>query len=189
MSLKEFLELLRTEGQVIKGAPVAFCSCVLVLITIASIASFYIEERHYVGIIAEKDAAIVAKEATTSTVAAERDSFKNFNEKLSRENDQLRTYRGKDAPPLKQNALILARQIHDFIMNWKDTDAENVKEENVQKFVNRFGLRNQIMRDDLDQNGQQSDAFDHVMYNFSSTYGDVRTIADEIEKLGNKLPN
>jgi hypothetical protein len=43
------------------------------------------------------------------------------------------------------------------------------------------------MRDDLDQNGQQSDTFDKVMYNFSSNYSDVRTIATEIEKLAKNL--
>ena len=45
------------------------------------------------------------------------------------------------------------------------------------------------MRDDLDQNGQHSDAFDKVMYDFSINYADVRTIASEIEKLAENLPD
>ena len=41
---------------------------------------------------------------------------------------------------------------------------------------------------DLDQSGQQSDPLDKVMYNFSFSYENVRTIADEMEKLANNLP-
>src|ERR1017187_1552101 len=58
MSLKELLELLRTEGQVIKNAPIAFASCVLLLVALAALSIFWFEERHYAGILAEKDATI-----------------------------------------------------------------------------------------------------------------------------------
>ncbi len=91
--------------------------------------------------------------------------------------------------PLKKTALILAQQIRDFIKNWKDTDPPDIRYPNIQKYLQRFGLRASIMRDDLDQNGQQSDEFDNVMYHFDDNYQQVRTIASEIERLANKLPD
>ena len=185
MSFKEILDHFKSEGQVIKNAPFSFVSCVLIL----GIMIFIGVDWHYDGIINDKNGVIEQKEATITTVSTERDSANRENDKLTKDNDWLRTYRGKDAPPLKQNALTLARQLHDYIKDWKDTDAPNVKEMNMQKFLQRFGLRDQIMRDDLDQSGQQSDDFDKVMYNFTGSYEEVRIIADSIEKLANKLPD
>ena len=167
-----------------------------IAIGIIAIGLFWLEERHYSGTIAEKDATISRKDAelgqkdeTIRTVSEERDSANRENDKLTRDNEWLRNYRSKETMPLKQNALILARQIHDFIKDWKDTDQSDTAYHNVQKYLQRFGLRASIMRDDLDQSGQHSDAFDNVMYNFDYSYKDVRTIADQIEKLANNLPD
>src|SRR5579862_2415350 len=137
MSFKEFLDHLKAEGQVINKAPVAFFSFVV----IASTVVFLGVDWHYAGTILEKDSTITQKDATIATVLAERDSIKGENERLARDNEQLKTYRGKDAPPLKQNAVILAQQIHDFIKDWKDTDSPDQIYPNVQKYIQRFGLR------------------------------------------------
>jgi len=60
----------------------------------------------------------------------------------------------------------------------------------IEKYEQRFGLRTSIMRDDLDQNGQDSPDFDSAMYHFEDgSYEKVRIIADSIEKLANNLPD
>jgi hypothetical protein len=57
-------------------------------------------------------------------------------------------------------------------------------------FQFKFGTRASLMRDDLDQNGQDSKDFDAVMFNFiPGNYKQVRTIAASIEKLANNLPD
>ncbi|MGA3284729.1 MAG: hypothetical protein ABSD57_09765 [Verrucomicrobiota bacterium] len=160
-----------------------------IAVGIIAIGLFWLEERHYGGTIVEKDATIVQNEATIRNVSEQRDSANRENDKLARDNEWLRNYRSKETMPLKQNALILARQIHDYIKDWKDTDSPDQKYQHVQKYLQRFGLRASIMRDDLDQSGQHSDDFDKVMYDFQMTYPEVRIIADEIEKLANKLPD
>ena len=184
-----YIAWIRKEKATVTGAPFSFVSCVLICTVLASVSIFTINQWHYSGTITAKDATIVQKDAAIATITAEKDSFKDANERLDRVNQQLRTYRGKDALPLKQNAIILARQIKDFIKDWKDSDPEEKAVPNVQKYIQRFGLRASIMRDDLDQNGQHSDDFDRVMYNFEYKYSDVRTIAAEIEKLAQNLPD
>jgi DNA repair exonuclease SbcCD ATPase subunit len=139
-------------------------------------------------IIPGKDAELSQKNETIRTVSEERDRANRENGQLTKQVDQLRIYRGQDAPPLKRKALILAQQIQDFTKDWRDTDSPEVQNETVFKYLTRFGLRAQIIRDDLDQNGQLSEALDNVMYNFGYNYKDVRKIAEEIEKLAKKLP-
>jgi len=177
------VEFIYSEWRTVKS--VAFW----IAVALATVAVFYFNERHYAGIISEKDATITQKDATIATVLAEKETFEDENGRLARENDQLRTYRGKDAPPLKQNAQNLVRQIRDFIKDWKDTDSPEKTMQNIQKYLQRFGLRASIMRDDLDQNGQHSDAFDKAMYDFQYRYSDVRIITDEVEKLAKNLPD
>ncbi len=184
-----YIAWIRKERATVTGAPFSFVSCVLICTVLASVSIFTIEQWHYSGTITANDATIVQKDAAIATITAEKDALKDANERLDRVNQELRTYRGKDAPPLKQNALILARQIKEFIKDWKDTDPVEKVYPNVQKYIQRFGLRTSIMRDDLDQNGQHADSFDKVMYDFEYKYSDVRTIADEIEKLAQNLPD
>lgn len=183
MALKEIIDHFKQEGQVIKGSPFAFATCVLVLagFIFAGVA------WHYEGMLAQKDATIAQKDARIGTISEQRDGANRENDKLLKQVEELRIYRGKDTLPIKTKALILARQIHDFTKDWKDTDPDQYQ--NVQKYLQRFGLRASIVRDDLDQSGQQSDALDKVMYNFNFRYGDVRTIAAEIEKLADNLPD
>ena len=130
---------------------------------------------------------VASKDATIEALRTAKEIGDKENDKLRGQVADLRAYRAQDATPLKKKALILAQQIREFTASWKDTDAPGVQSENVMKYLGRFGLRAQIMRDDLDQNGQHSDSFDKVMYDFSNNYQDVRTIAAEIERLGKKL--
>jgi hypothetical protein len=191
-----YIAQIKKEKSTMKGAPFSFVICVIICTTLLGIGIFTVDQWHYSGTIAEKEATIEQKDAnlgqkdeTIRTISEERDSANRNNDKLARDNEWLRNYRSKETMPLKQNAIILARQIHEFIKDWKDTDDPVKKEINVQKYLQRFSLRASIMRDDLDQSGQHSDDFDKVMYNFSYSYGDVRTIADQIEKLANDLPD
>jgi len=177
MSLKESVEHLKKNWRVIRGVP--FLSCLAVV----ALGIFFLIDWHYRGV-------LDAKEATIRTVAEERDKANRDNEKLSKQIEALRIYRGQDALPLKRKALILLQQIRAFIKDWKDTDEGDVRYGNIQNYLKRFGLRVTIIRDDLDQNGQQSDAFDKVMYHFSfDSYKDIQVIASEMERLANKLPD
>jgi len=138
-------------------------------------------------VVASKNAAIETLQISNSDKQSRIDELLKDVEKSSHQIAELRTYRGQDVLPLKKKALILAQQIREYIAGWKDTDDDNIKSQNVQKYVQRFGLRAQIMRDDLDQSGQHSKAFDKAMYDFQSNYQDVRTISAEVEKLGENL--
>ena len=189
MSLKEILDHFRAEGQTIKGAPFAFGSCLLICSVVIFLGIGWAEEWHYSGVISEKDATIAQKDETIRTVSEERDGVNRANEKLQHDNDWLRNYRAKDSLPLKQSALNLARQIHEYIKDWKDTDPPDLQYDNVQKYLRRFGMRASLMRDDLDQYGQDSTNLDRIMWNFQQTYGEVRIIADETERLANNLPD
>ena len=139
-------------------------------------------------VVESKNAAIETLQISSTDRQARLTELATENEKLSRQVGELKTYRGQDVLPLKKKALVLAQQIRDFTQGWKDTDDEDSKSENIDKYLARFGLHARIMRDDLDQNGQQSDSFDKVMYNFQNNYEDVRTIIQEIEKLAKKMP-
>jgi hypothetical protein len=131
---------------------------------------------------------IEEKDARIARIAEERDGVNRRKDELSKEVEALRVYRQVDLP-LKKKSLVLASQINEFIKPWKDSDGEPVVSENIEKYLHCFGLRVEIIRDDLDQAGQHSDEFDKVVYNFGMNYKDVRSIASEVEKLSNKLPD
>jgi len=181
----EPLEQIEKGWPAVKQAPWHFLGAVVVLVSVG----WVVISLHYAMVMQGKDAELGQKNETIRTISEERDKANRENEKLAKQIEQLRIYRGQDAPPLKQKALILAQQIREFTKDWKDTDSPDAQNETVHKYLNRFGLRAQIIRDDLDQSGQQSDTFDNVMYNFGYSYKDVRTIADEIEKLAKNLPD
>jgi hypothetical protein len=127
--------------------------------------------------------------ATLQTVREQRDGVYKDNDRLSKQVEGLRIYRSNDSVPLKKKALLLAQQIRDFTRGWKDSDPPEVKGSNGEKYLNRFGLRASNIRDDLDQNGQQSDALDKVMFDFDRSYDEIHTIESEIQKLAEKLPD
>jgi hypothetical protein len=190
--MDEPLERFRKGWPAIKKAPWHFTGCVVFVGILLWAAMCW----RYDAVIDGRDAALHAREAelaqkgeTVRTISEERDKANRENEKLVKQIESLRIYRGQDAPPLKRKALILAQQIKDYTKDWKDTDSPDVQNDTVFNYIKRFGLRAQIIRDDLDQNGQQSDTFDKVMYNFGYNYKDVRTIADEIETLAKRLPD
>lgn len=159
----------------VRKAPTPFITCTVIASGILCIGCYWFVDHLYA--------------ATLQTVKEERDRTNRENDKLAKQVEGLRIYRSNDQIPLKKKALILAEQIRDFTKNWKNTDPPEVQNQNVGKYLNRFGLRAQIMRDDLDQNGQTSERFDKVMFEFSGSYSDVRTIASEIERLAEKLPD
>jgi len=175
--LHAFLMHFRRELTTVKQAWVFFS-----LIVGAGIALAYGFDRAYI---------IAGQEVTIKRLKEEMNFISRDSDKLAKEVDQLRIYRSRDMMPLKKTALILAQQIREFTRNWKDTDPPNLRYPNIQRYLQRFGLRASIMRDDLDQNGQQSDDLDKVMNNFyrECDYQEVRTIAFQIETLANKLPD
>lgn len=132
---------------------------------------------------------LASKDSTIENLRTANELLYKENEKLSRQVSELRIYRTDSRLGLKQKALILSQQIREFIAPWKDSDSPDTVNANVWKYLKRFGLRASIIRDDLDQTGQHSDAFDRVIDDFQSSYADVRTIAEEIERLAQKLPD
>lgn len=79
MPLKEVYDHFKAEGRVLKKAPVAFASCVLFLSVIIFLGIGWFEERHYSGVIIEKDATIAQKDAKI-------DNLQQDNHKLERDN-------------------------------------------------------------------------------------------------------
>ncbi len=136
----------------------------------------------YSAVVAHKDATIERFEKALQVT--EKD-----NERLNSQVGDLRTYRGQDSPPLKKKALILSKQIREFISTWKEGDPSALQAENVQKYLKRFGLRASILKDDLDQNGQHSDALDKAIQDFAFSYREVGVIADELDRLASRLPD
>lgn len=180
--LHSFLSCFEKQCSIVKSAWEFVC--VLVVLGFLACHGLY---QHFV--LPGRDGEIKQKDATIDLIKEEKATLIRANDKLTKQVEQLRIYRSRDMMPLKKTALILAQQIRDFIKNWKDTDPPDIRYPNIQKYLQRFGLRASIMRDDLDQNGQQSDEFDNVMYHFDDNYQQVRTIASEIERLANKLPD
>jgi len=181
------LNVIVQELPIIKAAPISFAICVLASGVLSFLGIFWLVNQMYSAEVRGKNAELQQKAETIRTISEERDRANRDSEKLSKQVEGMRIYRAQDAPPLKKKAFILAEQIRDFTKSWKDTDPQNVQFDNVQKYQQRFGLRAAIMRDDLDQSGQHSDTFDKAMDNFTMKYGEVQTIATEIEKLASHL--
>ncbi|HEV7923765.1 MAG TPA: hypothetical protein VGR14_00305 [Verrucomicrobiae bacterium] len=162
-----------------------------IAVAITGVGVFWLAERHYGATIAEKEATVTAKDATITTLTVQLSGADRENEKLTKRVENLSIYHGKDAPPLKANALILAGQIHKFIKDWKGTEQE--EPQFISKYMLRFGERAVVVRNDLDQNNEQSDLLDQTMddwsYHGKSGVGPAKIIADEIEKLANHLPD
>jgi hypothetical protein len=173
--LNPFVAFLLAEWRVLKR--VSF----YIAVGIAAIPIAWFWKTHYQGVIEEKDAKI-------ARIAEERDGANRRKDELTKEVDGLRIYRQSDIP-LKKKGLVLSAQINEFTKTWKDTDDTPIVEQNLDRYLDRFGLRVRIIRDDLDQAGQQSDEFDKVLYHFDMKYKDVRTIASEVEKLSKNLPD
>ena len=169
--------------------PMAFFAVFVFSIFIAWLATWQVVIPQKNEQLNTKQIIIDGKQSQIDFISKRLEDTQRENEKLQKQVEDLRIYRAQDALPIKKKALILAKQIQDFTKNWKDSDPDDIKADNVNKYLNRFGLRAQIMRDDLDQNGQQSDSFDNVMYNFSHTYEQVKLIASEIEHLAKNLPD
>jgi len=177
-----------------KESPISFTLCVLIIAALLSIGIYWLEERHYDGIIKEMDATIKAKEATIATLNSQLSGANRDNDKLIKENEDIKVYRGKDAPPLKKNAVILAAQMHEFLHKWKRNPQDpNSEWQYVNRFDERFWPRIKLVRDDLDQNNEQSDVLDNIMHDWvfyaKKGYDQSKTMADEIERLANKLPD
>ena len=82
MSFKEVLDHFRTEGRVIKQAPFAFASCVLICAFGIFCGVVALEEWHYTGTISEKDATIEQEGATITRLSNDLGDAKQENENL-----------------------------------------------------------------------------------------------------------
>jgi F0F1-type ATP synthase membrane subunit b/b' len=187
---------LSKDWRMMAKAPIAFLAVLIFSIIIAWLFTWQVVVPEKNEQLNTRQEIINQKQSDIDSLSKQLELASEENAKLDRQNEQIRALRGKDAPPLKQEAFILAQQIHDYIKNWKDSDPQQIQYINIRNYLNRFGLRASLMRDDLDQNGQDLPDFDKLMYNFDDAvynhpnpYDAVRTIADSIEKLANNLPD
>jgi hypothetical protein len=86
-----YIAWVRKEKATMRGAPFSFVSCVIICTVLLGIGLFWLEERHYAGIIAEKDATIVQKDETARTISEERDKSNRENERLRNDNALLQS--------------------------------------------------------------------------------------------------
>lgn len=157
-----------------------------VLIVVGAIGTVTLYEGFRIPVI---NGVIDQKDETIRTISEQRDTANRETESLEKKVEQLRIYRGQDAPPLKTKAEIFVRQVKESIQGWKDSDPPETQERNVHGvYLTRFGLRAQILRDDLDQFGFQSNELDGLIYGFTGTYKEVRRIVAEIDRFAKQIP-
>ena len=82
-----------------KESPISFTLCVLIITALLGVGIYWLEERHFNGTISQMDATIRAKDATIATLNTQLSGANRDNDKLTKQNDDLKIYRGKDAPP------------------------------------------------------------------------------------------
>src|SRR6266850_2307599 len=102
--MSEPLERIQKGWPAIKRSPWHFIGAVAVLVGVG----WLVISLHYAMVMQAKDAELGQKNETIRTISEERDKANRENEKLAKQVEQLRIYRGQDAPPLKRKALILA---------------------------------------------------------------------------------
>jgi hypothetical protein len=133
---------------------------------------------------------LATKQGQIEQLKDQRDRAESQLRDKTKEINDLKIYRGKDTPPLKKNTLIMVSQIRELIKKWHGP--KEAEYQFAEKYRERFGQRVNFIRDDLDQNGEQSDLLDQTLRDWTY-YGNegiaqMTIIADEIEKLANKLP-
>src|SRR5438067_8727206 len=106
-----FHRIWHKEWPVVRGAPVSFVICSLLCSAVAASATYWFVDHLYGGTINQKD-------ATLRMIEEERDRSNRENEKLLKQIEALRIYRGNDQLPLKKKVVILAKQIRDFTKDW-----------------------------------------------------------------------
>jgi len=139
MSIDDVIDRFKKEWRVIRGAPWSFITCLSLLALPTAIAIWEIDERHYRGLIDEKD-------ATIKRVEADRDSYKNRLQEA-----------GVTSTPLKKRALVLVADMTDFADNWPTNAGPG---ELFWKFENRFRNRFDKIVAELEEQGQHSKDFE-----------------------------
>jgi hypothetical protein len=84
--------------------------------------------------------------------------------------------------------------MHEFLSKWKKNPQDQNNEwQYINRYEERFWQRIKLVRDDLDQNNEQSDVLDNIIHDWAyyakRGYDQSKIIADEIERLANKLPD
>jgi hypothetical protein len=140
-------------------------------------------------VVASKNATI----ETLTTASKEKDSkielLQKDNEKLQRQNVELKTVLTEFTAPLKNRTLILASQLKGFVQ--QRHPGESLMECREQ-YESRFPLRNERMVQQLDDVGQHSDTLtktlhDMQFYDPSAFLANVMILSKEFERLANNL--
>jgi hypothetical protein len=141
---------------VLLKAPIAFASIVVLSLIVAWGATWHLAAPLF--------------EEQLKTKQERIDELKDQRDHAESEVKELKIYRGKDAPPLKRQAFILASQIHEYIARCNEKDTRELRYVNIQRYLQRFGQRVLFIRDDLDQNNAQSDTLDAVLRDSALDY-------------------
>lgn len=190
----------------IKKAPFAFVSCVLIIGVVIFFGVGAIEEWHYAGTISENEATITAKEAdlgqkdeTIRTISEERDAANRENEKLRNENAEYQASRDEKEFPLKKRAQILANQINryadEIFDTLKSSSGYNQWEQKSEEWQDRFVPRIEVMLKQMDELDQHSDLFEtnNISYVFNTqpqnAPNQLKAMAAELNKLADGLPD
>ena len=182
----------------IKGAPISFFGFVF----IAALVVFMAVEWHYAGTIQEKDSTLIRKDAdlaqkddTIKTISEQRDAANRENDKLRNENAAYAAAHSEKSSPLKNRAIILAKQFSEF----GDLVSTNENVYNAQALQKgelyremwqvRFEPRVSEILKELDVQGQSSDYLPAGVSSYNMPSGEqVKKIASEIDRMAKNLP-
>jgi hypothetical protein len=140
-------------------------------------------------VVASKNATI----ETLTTASTEKDSkidlLQKDNEKLQRQNVELKAALAEFAAPLKKRTLILAKQLRDFVQQLPNGQAYN---DCITEYNYRFPNWNAKIVSQLDEAGQHSETLNKLLdrpsfYDHNSFVTNVLTAARELERLANNL--
>jgi uncharacterized protein YeeX (DUF496 family) len=127
------------------------------------------------------------------TASKEKDSkidlLQKDNEKLQRQNVELRASIAEFNTPLKKRTLILANQLKEFIQHRHNGEAY---QDIMTEYQNRFPDRNARIIFQLDETGQHSDTLSKTLesvnfYDANTFFTNVATVSKELERLANNL--
>lgn len=167
---------------VLKAAPRAVASVSFLSGLLGFCLAWYI-------VVASKNATIETLSTSTKEKDSTIDLLQKENDKLQKQNLELKTAIAEFAAPLKKRTLILANQLIEFIK--QRPNGESLDDTRTD-YENRFPGRNAKIVLQLDEVGQHSDTLNKALsnvnfYDPSTFVTNVMTVANELERLANNL--
>lgn len=131
---------------------------------------------------------VASRDATIEKWRSAAEIADKENEKLSKQNQELKSANTDNAMPLKKRTLILATQLTEFVKRWS-TNADNM--ECYNEYESRFAYRIEKAIQDFDEAGQHSEnlnkAYSSGRHILPLRLDRVETVAQELQKLARQL--